>query len=77
MNLVMIMKFKCRLKIIFAEEKLKDKNFTQKEFAKRIGVTDTTLSQIVTGRTLPSFEVAYRIVKELKRPIEEIWSEEQ
>jgi putative transcriptional regulator len=71
----MIMKFNCRLKVIFAEEKLKNRSFTQKEFAKRIGVTDTTLSQIANGRTLPSFEVAYKIVKELERPIEEIWAE--
>jgi putative transcriptional regulator len=63
--------------VIFAEEKLKNRGFTQKEFAKKIGVTDTTLSQIATGKTLPSFEVTYRIVKALNRPLEEIWIEGQ
>ncbi|MDR7237098.1 helix-turn-helix transcriptional regulator [Neobacillus drentensis] len=71
------MKFNCRLKVIFAEEKLKDRNFTQKKFAERIGVTDTTLSQIANGRSLPSFEVAYKIVKALERPLEEIWIENE
>jgi putative transcriptional regulator len=69
----MKMKFTCRLKVIFAEEKLRNRGFTQKEFARDIGVTDTTLSQIATGKTLPTFEVAYRIVKKLNRPLDEIW----
>jgi putative transcriptional regulator len=71
--MVMNMHFKCRLKVIFAEEKLKDRTFTQSKFAKKIGVTDTTLSQIINGKSLPSFEVTYKIVTELKRPLDEIW----
>ncbi|MGM2833829.1 helix-turn-helix domain-containing protein, partial [Bacillus cereus group sp. Bce025] len=39
------MKFKCRLKVIFAELDIK-----QSDFAKRIGVDDSTLSAIVRNR---------------------------
>jgi putative transcriptional regulator len=70
------MKFECRLKVILAEEKIKDPNFTQGKFAEKIGVTKSTLSLIANGKNLPSFEVVYKICKELKRPIEEIWIEQ-
>ncbi|MFJ5716511.1 helix-turn-helix transcriptional regulator [Neobacillus sp. NPDC093127] len=69
------MEFECRLKVILAEEKIKDQRFTQRKFAEKIGVTNSTLSLIVNGKNLPSFEVVYRICKELKRPLEEIWVE--
>lgn len=67
------MKYQCRLKIIFAEEKSKNRKFTQKGFAKKIGLSETSLSQISNGLTLPSFDVVYRILMELKRPIEDVW----
>jgi putative transcriptional regulator len=69
----MRMKFECRLKVILAEEKLKDPSFTQRKFAEKIGVTNSTCSLIVNGKTLPSFEVTYRICTVLNRPINEIW----
>lgn len=59
--------------MIFAEEKSKDRKFTQKGFAKKIGLSETSLSQISNGLTLPSFDVVYRILMELKRPIEDVW----
>lgn len=68
----MKMKFDCRLKLIFAEEKLKDRNFTQEKFAKKVGVTPTTMSKIALGQT-PTFEVAYKIALELGKKIEDIW----
>ena len=61
------MKFKCKLKVIFAELDIK-----QSDFAKRIGVDDSTLSAIVRNRTKPRFDTAYLICKELGKPIEEI-----
>ncbi|MGG0718650.1 helix-turn-helix transcriptional regulator [Robertmurraya massiliosenegalensis] len=67
------MEFSCRLRIIFAEIKSKDKNFNQETFAKKIGITKGTLSSLVNEHTLPSFKVAYTIATELKIPIEEIW----
>ncbi|AJG94529.1 helix-turn-helix transcriptional regulator [Bacillus tropicus] len=66
------MKFKCRLKVIFAELDIK-----QSDFAKRIGIDDSTLSAIVRNRTKPRFETAYLICKELGKPIEEIWTIEE
>ncbi|MGH1257504.1 MULTISPECIES: helix-turn-helix transcriptional regulator [Bacillus] len=65
------MKFKCRLRIIFAEREIK-----QKEFAKLIGLSQSTLSTLVNGANLPTFTSAYRIAKELNMKIEEIWIED-
>lgn len=65
--------FTCNLRLMFAEEKMKSPTFTQGKFAKRIGLSTTALSALVTERSLPSFEVAYSIAKELNRPIERIW----
>lgn len=59
--------------MIFAEEKAKDRKFTQKKFAEKIGLSQTSLSQISNNLTLPSFDVVYRILMELKRPIEDVW----
>jgi putative transcriptional regulator len=64
-------KLKCKLKVIFAE-----RNIKYGVFAERVGVTGTTISSLANGRSLPKFEVAYKIAKELKLPIEEIWVEE-
>ncbi|MBZ4222488.1 helix-turn-helix transcriptional regulator [Bacillus wiedmannii] len=66
------MKFKCRLKVIFAELDIK-----QGDFAKRIGIDDSTLSSLVKNRTTPRFDTAYRIAQELGKPIEEIWTIEE
>ncbi|OUB89729.1 helix-turn-helix transcriptional regulator [Bacillus wiedmannii] len=63
------MNFKCRLKVIFAELDIK-----QSDFAKQIGVDDSTLSAIVRNRTNPRFDTAYKIAQELGKPIEEIWT---
>jgi putative transcriptional regulator len=60
--------FKCRLKVIFAEREI-----TQEEFAKKIGITGSALSGIVRGRTLPQFETLYNICEELNLDIKEIW----
>ena len=62
------MKFKCRLRIIFAEREIK-----QKEFAKLVGLSQSTLSTLVNGANLPTFTTAFRIAKELNIHIEDIW----
>jgi putative transcriptional regulator len=58
----------CKLKVIFAEEGIK-----HGWFAEKIGVSKGTLSAIVNNKQLPSFDVAYAICQELKRPLHEIW----
>ncbi|MGZ0084602.1 helix-turn-helix transcriptional regulator [Caldibacillus thermoamylovorans] len=60
--------YKCMLRVILAQEGIK-----HGEFAKRINISPGTLSAIVNNKQLPSFDVAYAICTELKRPIEEIW----
>ncbi|CAG9623776.1 helix-turn-helix transcriptional regulator [Sutcliffiella rhizosphaerae] len=52
---------------------MKSPSFTQKKFSKTIRVTTTSISALVNEKSLPSFEVAYAIGKELNKPIEEIW----
>jgi len=60
--------FKCRLRIIFAEREIK-----QKEFAKLVSLSQSTLSTLVNGANLPTFTTAYRIAKELNMHMEDIW----
>jgi putative transcriptional regulator len=60
--------YKCMLKVIFAQEDIK-----HGEFAKRININPGTLSAIVNDKQKPSFDVAYAICQELKRPLHEIW----
>ncbi len=68
------MEFECKLRILFAEEKQRNPNFRQGDFAeKKIGISKATLSSLVNGKSLPTFQVAYKISKELQKPIEEIW----
>lgn len=64
------MEFKCRLKVIFAE-----RNIKHKDFAEKIGISRTTLSLLVREKSVPRFDVAYRIAKALEMPIESIWTE--
>ncbi|AST92991.1 hypothetical protein BC6307_17850 [Sutcliffiella cohnii] len=65
--------YECRLRVLFAEMKLKDPNFKLETFAKKVGISRTTLYSIVNEKSLPSFDVAYTIASELEMRIEEIW----
>lgn len=65
--------FVCNLRLILAEEKMKNPAFTQKRLADKINISRTALSALVNEKSLPSFEVAYSLAKELNRPIERIW----
>ncbi|SDI19601.1 DNA-binding transcriptional regulator, XRE-family HTH domain [Alteribacillus persepolensis] len=66
------MKYKCRLRIIFAEKEIK-----QKEFAEKVGISPAGISALVNNRALPSFENAYKICKELDMRLDEIWKEQE
>jgi putative transcriptional regulator len=59
---------KSRLRVILAEREIK-----QRELAKKVGISDTTMSALVVGKQLPTLEVAYRIAEELNMNIMEIW----
>lgn len=62
------MKYKCRLKVIFAEREIQ-----QGDFAKKVGLSPAGISAIVNNRSLPSFPVLYRISEELQMDFREIW----
>ena len=64
------MKFKCRLKVILAE-----KEMSHGEFAKAIGISASALSLIINNKSLPTFQVVYKICEELDMQIHEIWKE--
>ncbi|CAM4399389.1 XRE family transcriptional regulator [Bacillus manliponensis] len=66
------MEFKCRLRVIFAEREIK-----QKEFAKNIDISQSTMSALVNGTNLPTFPTAYKIAKALNMYIEDIWIVEE
>lgn len=61
-------KYKCRLKVIFAEKEIK-----QGEFAKKIGVSPAGMSAIVNNNSLPTFSVLWNICEELGMDFREIW----
>lgn len=46
---------------------------TQGELAKRIGVSRQTLNAIEGGKYAPSLEVAFKIARELGRPLAEVF----
>lgn len=58
----------CRLKEIIKERGLK-----QGYIAEKAGISNTTMSALVTGRNLPTLPVAARIAKVLELHIDEIW----
>lgn len=61
-------KYECRLRVIFAERRIK-----HGEFAKKVGISGATLSAVVNEKQDPSFDTAYVISDELGVPIQEIW----
>ena len=46
---------------------------TQQELADRIGVTRQTVNAIEGGKYSPSLEVAFRIARVFKKPVEEVF----
>ncbi|MEK0285903.1 MULTISPECIES: helix-turn-helix transcriptional regulator [Bacillaceae] len=62
------MKYKCKLRVILAEKEIK-----HGDFAERIEVSKTTMSNLINGRTLPTFDIAYKISEKLNMDIREIW----
>lgn len=62
------MEIRCRLKVIFAERDIR-----QKDFAQLVGMGNNTLSQLVNNKTLPTLPIAYRISEALDLSVEEIW----
>ena len=47
---------------------IKLRGFNQKEFAKNIGISETSLSLLVKGKTRPSADTMTRISEELRVP---------
>ncbi|PET77562.1 transcriptional regulator [Bacillus sp. AFS001701] len=61
---------KNRLKVIFAERKIK-----QTEFSELVGINNSTLSLIVAKEDhSPTLKVAMKIAKALDLKVEDIWS---
>jgi len=62
------MKLECRLKEI-----LDSRGMKQTFLAKKVGISNGTLSLIVRGKSVPTLPVALRIVEELGVKVEDIW----
>ena len=52
-----------------------DRGIKQTWLANRAGITDTALSEIVTGKRTPTLPVAKRIARVLEMRVEDIWPE--
>ena len=50
---------------------------TQKELAKRVGVTRQTIVAIEKASYSPSLEVAFRIARVFNKPLEEVFTFEE
>ncbi|HRE46358.1 MAG TPA: helix-turn-helix transcriptional regulator [Aggregatilineales bacterium] len=50
---------------------------TQQQLADRVGVTRQTIVAIEKGNYSPSLELAFRIARVFKRPLEEVFSFEE
>ena len=55
------------------EEIRKQKNITQEDFAKALGVSRQTISSLETGKYNPSIFLAYKIAKYFDLTIEQIF----
>lgn len=52
----------------------KERNMTQKEFAKKVGLTERTVSYYAQTKRLPRLETLQKIAKELNVSIDELMS---
>lgn len=57
---------------LFIAESRKKKNLTQKELAKKIGVTNRSISNWETGKCMPEYELLIPLTKELDITISEL-----
>jgi len=62
------MELECRLKEI-----LDSRGMKQTFLAKKVGISNGTLSLIVRGKSVPTLPVALRIAEELGMKVEDIW----
>lgn len=62
------MLLKNRLKVARAE-----KNLSQEELARIVGVTRQTISSIETGQYCPSAFLAFMLAKKLDKPVQELF----
>ncbi|WP_035350308.1 helix-turn-helix transcriptional regulator [Fictibacillus gelatini] len=62
------MELKCKL-----DELIKERGLKKGFIAEQAGISKTTLSVLISGRSLPTLTVAFKIAKVLGLKIEEIW----
>jgi transcriptional regulator with XRE-family HTH domain len=56
-------------------EELEDRRWSMREFARRCGVSESTISRVVSGKRNPSSELCRRMAKVLHLPPERIFRE--
>ena len=61
---------------IYLKEILKEKGKTSKGFAKEIGVTAAAISNIITGRNFPTYELLEKMANHLEVKISTLLGEE-
>jgi putative transcriptional regulator len=61
-------KMATKLKIAMVE-----KDLTQRDLSEKAGISETSISGLVRGRTSPSIEVALKLAHVLEKSVEELW----
>lgn len=67
---------KCRLPVILAERKQNGLPYSQKWLREQVGLSASSISDIVSGKKDPTLQNAIRIAKVLGLNVEDIWYEE-
>lgn len=62
------MEIKCKLKVI-----LVDRGIKQKDFSKKINISEIALSKLCNNNTIPNLRVALSIANLLNLKVEDIW----
>lgn len=60
--------YKCMLRVILAERGIK-----HGWLAERLGISKGAMSAIINDKSLPTFEVTYKILEQLNMRIDEVW----
>lgn len=55
------------------KEILDDRGVKYSHVAKKVGISSTTMSFLITNQSTPTYKTAYYIAKELNLPMEDIW----
>lgn len=54
---------------------IKKRNIKQRELAKQLGISNSALSLIVNGKSVPTLKVALKIARAVNMTVEDLWGD--